>query len=247
MDLKKPENKSTLLTKITELATNTSRFLKSLLNYYQHKAALLYYWLRNYLRYIKQEKTFDPKYFPEFQPGHIVKVDFGFGIGNEFGGLHYALVLTRSNYKSGTVTVIPLRSLKPNKENPDSLYKTDIYLGTELFAVLLENANRLLDSCGRHIKWLNQVDLNTLTDSEVASFSKQLNEAKKLLAKHDIIMSEVSRLNSGTIAIASQIRTVSKIRIQNPTGPKDTLFNMRVDKNITNKIRVVIGEIYDIK
>lgn len=86
MDLKKPENKGALTSKIAELANNISTFLKNILGSDQHKAALLYYWLRNYLRYIKQEETFNPKYFPQFKPGDIVKVDFGFGIGSEFGG-----------------------------------------------------------------------------------------------------------------------------------------------------------------
>ena len=122
MDLKKPENKGTLTSKIAELANNISTFLKNVLGTDQHKAALLYYWLRNYLRYIKQEETFNPKYFPQFKPGDIVKVDFGFGIGSEFGGLHYAIVLAPSNAKNSTVTVVPLRSLKPNKESPSKLY-----------------------------------------------------------------------------------------------------------------------------
>lgn len=145
MDLKKPENKGALTSKIAELANNISTFLKNILGSDQHKAALLYYWLRNYLRYIKQEETFNPKYFPQFKPGDIVKVDFGFGIGSEFGGLHYAIVLAPSNSKNSTVTVVPLRSLKLGKESPKTLYKSDVYLGTELFTVLLDRSGEMLD------------------------------------------------------------------------------------------------------
>lgn len=79
------------------------------------------------------------------------------------------------------------------------------------------------------------------------ALKKQLAEAKDLLAKHDIIMKEVSRLNAGTVAIVSQIRTISKIRIQSPRYHKDALYNMRVDKHVTDKIRAVIKELYDIK
>lgn len=247
MDLKKPENKGALLSKITELASNISAFLKNILGSDQHKAALLYYWLRNYLRYIKQEETFDPKYFPQFKPGDIVKVDLGFGIGSEFGGLHYAIVLAPSNSKSSTVTVVPLRSLKLGKESPKTLYKTDVYLGTELFTVLLDRSGKMLDKCEEYVKEFENTDKKTLTANDVKRFEKKLAEAKDLLAKHDIIMKEVSRLNAGTVAIVSQIRTISKIRIQSPRYHKDALYNMRVDKHVTDKIRAVIKELYDIK
>lgn len=247
MDLKKPENKGALLSKIAELASSISAFLKNILAADQHKAALLYYWLRNYLRYIKQEETFNPKYFPQFKPGDIVKVDFGFGIGSEFGGLHYAIVLAPSNTKSSVVTVVPLRSLKPNKESPSTLYKSDVYLGTELFTVLLNESGKMLDKCSDFIKEVESTDPKTITDDDIKRFEKQLKEAKGLIAKHDIIMKEVSRLNAGTVAIVSQIRTVSKIRIQNPRYSKDALYNMRVDKQATDKIRAVMKDLYNIK
>lgn len=247
MDLKKPENKGALLSKIAELASSISAFLKNILAADQHKAALLYYWLRNYLRYIKQEETFNPKYFPQFKPGDIVKVDFGFGIGSEFGGLHYAIVLTPSNSKNSTVTVVPLRSLKLGKESPKTLYKSDVYLGTELFTVLLDRSGKMLDKCSAFIKEVENTDHKTITAKDIARFEKQLDEAKDLLDKHNIIMKEISRLNAGTVAIVSQIRTVSKIRIQNPKYLKDALYNMRVDKQATDKIRAVMKDLYNIK
>lgn len=247
MDLKKPENKGALLSKIAELASSISAFLKNILAADQHKAALLYYWLRNYLRYIKQEETFNPKYFPQFKPGDIVKVDFGFGIGSEFGGLHYAIVLTPSNSKNSTVTVVPLRSLKLGKESHKTLYKSDVYLGTELFTVLLDRSGKMLDKCSAFIKEVENTDHKTITAKDIARFEKQLDEAKDLLDKHNIIMKEISRLNAGTVAIVSQIRTVSKIRIQNPKYLKDALYNMRVDKQATDKIRAVMKDLYNIK
>nr|DAP39144.1 MAG TPA: PemK-like protein [Caudoviricetes sp.] len=247
MDLKKPENKGALLSKIAELASSINTFLKNILAADQHKAALLYYWLRNYLRYIKQEETFNPKYFPQFKPGDIVKVDFGFGIGSEFGGLHYAIVLTPSNSKNSTVTVVPLRSLKLGKESPKTLYKSDVYLGTELFTVLLDRSGKMLDKCSAFIKEVENTDHKTITAKDIARFEKQLDEAKDLLDKHNIIMKEISRLNAGTVAIVSQIRTVSKIRIQNPKYLKDALYNMRVDKQATDKIRAVMKDLYNIK
>lgn len=247
MDLKRPENKVTLIDKIKILANDIRTFLIVLVNQDHHKAALMYYWLRNYLQYIKQEEAFDPKYFPTFQPGHIVKVDFGFGIGNEFGGLHYAIVLSPSTNKSGMVTVVPLRSLKPNKETPSTLYKTDIYLGSELFAVLFSTSGKLLDACEARVRRFESIDVKKLSQAKLSTLTQQLEDAYKMLIKHEIIMKEIERLNTGTVAVASQIRTVSKIRIQNPTCKQDALFNMRVEKHVTDKIRQAIKEIHGIK
>lgn len=247
MDLKRPENKVTLIDKIKTLANDIRTFLIVLVNQDHHKAALMYYWLRNYLQYIKQEEAFDAKYFPAFQPGHIVKVDFGFGIGNEFGGLHYAIVLSPSSNKSGMVTVVPLRSLKPHKEKPTTLYKTDIYLGSELFTVLFSTAGKLLDTCSAEVRRLENIEVGTLSKSQLHTLTEQIESAHKMLIKHEIIMKEVARLNSGTVAVASQVRTVSKIRIQNPTCKQDALFNMRVEKHVTDKIRQALKEIHGIK
>lgn len=105
----------------------------------------------------------------------------------------------------------------------------------------------MLDKCGTFIKEVENTDPKTITVKDIARFEKQLEEAKDLLEKHNIIMNEVSRLNAGTVAIVSQIRTVSKIRIQNPKYPKDALYDMRVDKQVTDKIRAVIKELYNIK
>lgn len=55
MDLKRPENKVTLIDKIKTLANDIRTFLIVLVNQDHHKAALMYYWLRNYIQYIKQE------------------------------------------------------------------------------------------------------------------------------------------------------------------------------------------------
>lgn len=130
-------------------------------------------------------------------------------------------------------------------------------------AIMAENIQRLMDSRGidrnkicadlglkytTFTDWVKgNTDPKTITVKDIARFEKQLEEAKNLLARHDIIMKEVSRLNAGTVAIVSQIRTVSKIRIQNPRYPKDALYNMRVDRQATDKIRAVMKDLYNIK
>lgn len=74
-------------------------------------AALLTYWLRDYLRYLKAENAFNPKYNITYKRGQIVYVNFGYRIGSELGGCHYAIVLDVKNSKSNSqVTVIPMKS-----------------------------------------------------------------------------------------------------------------------------------------
>ena len=55
-----------------------SELLKS--NY--KKAVLLTYWLNDYLKYICREKTFKPSQNINYEKGQIVKVHFGYRIGN---------------------------------------------------------------------------------------------------------------------------------------------------------------------
>ena len=48
-----------------------------------------------------------------YKRGDIVKLNFGFNIGSEYGGLHYAIVINNKNpHSSSVVTVIPLTSQK---------------------------------------------------------------------------------------------------------------------------------------
>lgn len=77
------------------------------------KVALLVYWLNDYINYIKNEKSFEPNRNIKYKRGQIVFVNFGFRIGNELGGRHYAIVLDQNNAPyERTLTVVPLRSNK---------------------------------------------------------------------------------------------------------------------------------------
>ena len=134
MDFKDPTNKEELKNKINSTIEEYRDLLINLTddpNTYK-KSALLYYWLRDYKNYIKNEDTFDPKYYPEFYRGSIVNINFGFNLGSELGGLHYAIVLKDSNKKNPNITVVPLTSLKRDKDIKE-LRPTELYLGQELY------------------------------------------------------------------------------------------------------------------
>lgn len=81
------------------------------------KANLLSYWFEDFAKYNLNEKSFNPKLLKKYKRGSIIKANLGFNVGNEEGGLHYCIVLDKSNaLSSGTLTVIPLTSTKENKK-----------------------------------------------------------------------------------------------------------------------------------
>lgn len=115
--------------------------LNKLLEYYindssgKHlkKANLISYWLKDYTHFINFEENFDPTRNIAYKRGNIVKLNFGFNIGSEYGGLHYGVVLDNHNaHNSPVVTVIPLTSIKENKV----LHSNSVNLGNEIYRSL---------------------------------------------------------------------------------------------------------------
>ena len=97
------------------------------------KANLISFWLENYISYIQREETFNPSYLKRYERGDIIKVNFGFNVGSEYGGLHYAIVLDKYNARnSPVITVIPLTSYAEG----DTIHPNDVSLGNELYLKL---------------------------------------------------------------------------------------------------------------
>lgn len=68
MDLKDESNKTELERRIEELTEDYRNMLLHLSNNHDtyKRAALLYYWLRDYKNYIRNEHTFVPQYYSCF-------------------------------------------------------------------------------------------------------------------------------------------------------------------------------------
>lgn len=97
------------------------------------KANLLSYWLKDYVKMISHEEKFEPTKNIAYKRGNIVKLNFGFNIGCEYGGLHYGVVLDNKNdHSSPVITVIPLTSLKSDKE----IHSNSVELGNEIYRLL---------------------------------------------------------------------------------------------------------------
>lgn len=162
---------------------------------------LLSYWIKDFANYHDNEKTFSPNSLKNFKRGDIVKVNLGFNIGNELGGLHYCVVINKNdNIYSNTINIIPLSSAKEDKiYNPT----TCINLGDELYNSLCEKFEKEMSEVSSK---LLTIDAENLKSFEIEKISKKLEFLKKLEA-------EIDKMKHGSIAFVHQITTTSKQRI----------------------------------
>ena len=162
------------------------------------KANLISYWIKDYVKMINFEESFNPAKNIAYKRGNIVKLNFGFNIGAEYGGLHYGIVLDNHNaHNSPVVTVIPLTSKKDTKV----LHSNSVDLGNELykslklkydtisktlkeeqeelvavsaaFEILIKMAN---DSLGKY----KSCEENAEKEQELSNAGKYLNATKKI-------------------------------------------------------------------
>ena len=85
------------------------------------KSNLLAYWINDFAVYHDEERTFNIAKSGIYSRGDVIKVNLGFNIGNELGGLHYCIVLNKyDNTRNGALNVIPLTSRKDNKKYDSS-------------------------------------------------------------------------------------------------------------------------------
>ena len=99
------------------------------------KASILCYWLKDYAKFLKKEDIFNPTDLLTYRRGSVVKVHLGYRIGNEEGGLHYAIVVESNERSSGVVTVVPLTSIKTGTDL-ESMHRSRVSLGDEIYQLL---------------------------------------------------------------------------------------------------------------
>ena len=84
---------------IKQLNNTFETFINSPNAKHKKKADLIAYWIENYSKYLLSEEKFDYGSIPKYKRGEVISVNFGFNVGSEHGGLHYALVLDNDNKK----------------------------------------------------------------------------------------------------------------------------------------------------
>lgn len=243
------DNKNEAINKINEYLDNC--IIQD--DVHAKKANLLSYWLKDYFRYIEQEETFNSSYLKEYSRGDIIKVNLGFNVGNEEGGLHYCVILDKKNAKTySTLTVVPLSSLKDTtKQN-----KTSVLLGNEIYDSLTIKCQDLIKDCANKILLLGKeidalYDLPEDTEDEKIIKKFKIDTAKsnkeKIIEQLTLvnkIAKELSEMKEGTIALVNQITTISKQRIYNPKKDLDILSGIRLSDEKMALIDEKIKKLY---
>lgn len=196
------------------------------------KADLLSYWLEDYTKYLSSEDTFKPSLYKKYERGDIIKVNLGFNIGSEEGGLHYAVVVDRKNaINSPTITVIPLSSIKEGT----TLHYTDVNLGPQIYDKLKEKIDLYMQNLVKPITC--KEDLENMNETQVSEMILGLQEIDKMVR-------ELSRMKSGSFAIVNQITTISKQRIYDPKHVKDILSGIKLSNENLDLINEKLKKLY---
>ena len=87
-------------------------------------------WMAKWTSYLPREASFRPDHLKAYKQREIILVDFGFNLGGEFGGRHYAVVLEKNNHpKSGVVLVAPITSYDPSRGQKPHPANIDLGIG----------------------------------------------------------------------------------------------------------------------
>lgn len=251
MDLKDIKNKETLQQKIKDLTDSYYNDLIALTENDEtyKKAALLFYWLRDYKNSLKREKNFDAAYLPNFYKGNIVSVNLGFNLGSELGGKHYAIVLRDSSTANPALNILPLSSIKPSKP-VEKLKSNEIFLGNEIYRLLSAKCSSLLEVT-RNEEATLQAILDTLDKDgkDNATAEIAIRKMAKLYVNNEQIKktkAELAHLKKGSYARLDQIRIISKMRLYQPTDSYSALHGIRISADAMRKIEKALIDFYGI-
>lgn len=267
------KNKKAAIKKLNSLL---ERYINDPTGEHLKKANLISFWLKDYVRYIDFEEKFDPKRNIAYKRGNVIKVSFGFNVGNEYGGLHYAVVLDNNNHHSSpVVTVIPLTSIKEGK----AVHNNNVELGNEIYRLLKlkydtvskalkeeeDEINELIDlfstlvhMAGDSVEKMEQCEDESAQKEEYDNAQKYLDSSDKIESilterannndeeqkSLEKIGNEIAGMKEGSVALVSQITTISKMRIFDPKNAHGVLSGISLSEESMEKINQKIKELY---
>ena len=135
-----------------EIAIYTATIIQELEDYLHHlqrmndeenkRSDKIAQWIENWVKYLKIEQVFNPRSIQALKRGSIVYADFGFNVGREYGGLHYAIVLNKTDARSNHLLhVLPLTSVKETTDMSNLKY-FQFPIGDEVFQLLKNEATQ---------------------------------------------------------------------------------------------------------
>lgn len=199
------------------------------------KSHLLSYWIEDFSHYHDNERTFDASKLKRYKRGDVIKANLGFNVGKELGGLHYCVVINKTdNLSYDTLNVVPLSSIKPNK-----IYSNyDINLGNKLYDLLSKKFSNSLNIVNKKLLEIPKLNLHDENNIKLVSgLNAELISLQKLAL-------EIKKMKEGSIARVTQFTTISKQRIYNPKNSKDILSGIRLPNECMDLIDNKIKEIF---
>lgn len=242
--MSKNRSKADIKNNISEAVDRLNKLLvayaDSINGSYNKKADLVSYWIKSFTDYIEKEDDFNPSRLIRYSRGDVIRVNFGFRIGKELGGLHYAVVIDNNNSRAADViTVIPLSST-----NGKTIHKSNLDLGQELYNKAITQYNKLNDFSTSQIDEFKAIlkliphdsDMDERKSAIIAELEAKLDAAEATMDLLKVYKKEINKLKTGTMAIMNQVTTVSKQRIYVPKKSTDYLYGIKLSDSTMDKL-----------
>lgn len=127
------------------------------------RAMLISYWLKTYVNYILKEDSFSPSSVFKLKRGSVIQVEFGYRVGRELGGRHYAVVLdVKNKLHRNTVTVVPLGSYKEGAKYDEY----DVILEDGIYSPIVKKIDALIQTAKATLKEMEEMDKNIEQESK---------------------------------------------------------------------------------
>lgn len=155
-------------------------------------------WIENWVKYLKIEQVFNPRSIQALKRGSIVYADFGFNVGREYGGLHYAIVLNKIDARSNHLLhVLPLTSVKETTDISNLKY-FQLPIGNEVFQLLsnkaLKKVRELSELYDRFSKKDGELREKVVMVESLIEDNKKTLEILKNLSSSDIDDSSIEQI-----------------------------------------------------
>ena len=155
-------------------------------------------WIENWVKYLKIEQVFNPRSIQALKRGSIVYADFGFNVGREYGGLHYAIVLNKIDARSNHLLhVLPLTSVKETTDISNLKY-FQLPIGNEVFQLLsnkaLKKVRELSELYDRFSKKDDELHKRAEMVESLIEDNKKTLEILKNLSSSDIDDSSIKQI-----------------------------------------------------
>lgn len=191
-----------------EIAIYTATIIQELEDYLHHlqrmndeenkRSDKIAQWIENWVKYLKIEQVFNPRSIQALKRGSIVYADFGFNVGREYGGLHYAIVLNKTDARSNHLLhVLPLTSVKETTDISNLKY-FQLPIGNEVFQLLsnkaLKKVRELSELYDRFSKKDGELREKIVMVESLIEDNKKTLEILKNLSSSDIDDSSIKQI-----------------------------------------------------